>query len=210
MGINELKKAVYAAFSSARMTDELDEQMISCIVYDLVKRVISTDAPASNDARSIAQGYIPFVSYSQMRTEVESFGHSTFLGFTARQISRINELYMQRIEVKPFSSVYFSQYMYRLSDVPQADYERLASVHKRLMAPIAKFYSDQYGKQDSDLEVFTALGYTAGPGKEIVFSVKGIDPARVASDIKTSRIPVQSPRDYQAVRAEGRYVRIIT
>lgn len=222
MRTSELKKGVYSAFATARLADRIDEQILSCLVYDLVRRVLESEESQSNDIRSLAESYIPgmvrkldgfkssFASYSQMRSEVTSYGHSTFLAFTQQQIARINALYRERVAIKDFSSVYFSQYMYRVSNLRDVDYRRLSSVHRRLMSPIARFYADQYGKRDSDLEIADALLYADKPGKEILFSVRGIVPSRVVADIRSRRIPVRSPEDYSEARVQGKYVRIVT
>lgn len=219
MRTNEIKKGVYAAFATARLADKVDEQILSCILYDVVRRVLSSDQSQQNDVRSLAQGYLPgltrkfnefkssFVSYSRMRSEVESFNRSTFLGYTQQEIARINRLYQERVEVKQFSSLYFSQYMYRLSSLKESDYRRLSSVHRSLMSPIARFYTDQYGKADSDLEILDAESYGGKPGKEIVFSVKGVEPARVVSDVRTGRIPVSGR--YSSIAVDGKYVRVV-
>ena len=219
MRVSEIKKGVYAAFSSVGIADKVDEQLLSCLLYDVVRRVLSSDQSQQNDVRSLAGSYLPgmrrnfeefkvsFISYTQMRAEAQAFGHSTFLGFTSQQIARVNSLYRERVEIVPFSSVYFSQYMYRVSNLRDADYRRLSSAHKRVMAPIAKFYSDQYGKSDSDLEVIDSLVYPDKPGKEILFSVKDVEPSRVVADIRTSRIPVSSGLDMYKV--QGKYVKIV-
>jgi hypothetical protein len=219
MRTNEIKKGVYASFATARMADKVDEQILSCIIYDVVRRVLASDESQQNDVRSIAENYLPgltrkfqefkssFVSYSRMRSEVESFNRSTFLGYTQQEIAKINKLYQERVEVKPFSSLYFSQYMYRISDLKEPDYRRLSGVHRSLMSPIARFYTDQYSKSDSDLEVLDAESYGGKPGKEIVFSVKGIEPSRVVSDIRTGRIPVSGR--YSSIEVDGKYVRVV-
>lgn len=222
MRISEIKKGVYGAFVSFKVEDKVDEQILSCLLYDTVKRVLSLEEGIQNDVRSLALTYLPglskrldefkasFLSYSAMRAEVESYGHPTFLSFTASQIARIVSLYQDRTKVVPFSSVYFSQYMYKLASVPERDYRRLAATHRRLMGPIARFYSDKNKGSDSDLEVFTALSYPDKPGKEILFTVKGVEPSRVVADIRTARIPVYRPRDYQEIRVKGKYVLIVT
>jgi hypothetical protein len=222
MRISEIKKGVYGAFASARLEDNVDEQILSCLIYDIVKRILSSDDQVQNDIRSLAASYIPgmvkkldefrssFASYSTMRSEIESFSKPTFLSFSSREISRIVSLYQDRTKVVPFSSVFFSQYMYKLINVPEMDYKRLSNIHRRLMSPIARFYSEQYDGADSDLEIFTALGYPDRPGKEILFTVKNVDPSRIVSDIKTSRIPISRNSEYQEVRVKGKYVMVVS
>jgi hypothetical protein len=223
MRINDIKKGVYSAtLTAAKGIETVDLLIVSCLVYDIVKRLISNQTSFNNDVRSMAESYIrpvsrnlnlfkrSFISYAEMRSQVESFGHSSFLQFTASQISSIVRLYQDRTRILPFSSAYFSQYMYKLSNVSQADYERMTRVHTRTMAPIARFYTDQYGKSDSDLEVFSALVYRDRPGKEILFSVRGIQPSRVVADILTSRVPIRKNSEYVSVSIDGNYVRILT
>jgi hypothetical protein len=222
MRVSEIKKGVYGAFVSFKVEDKVDEQILSCLLYDLVKRVLALEDSQQNDVSSLAGSYLPglakkleefkvsFISYSSMRAEVESFGNSTFLAYTSSQIARIAALYQDRTKILPFSSVYFSQYMYKLTNVGERDYKRLSRVHSNLMGPIARFYADKNRGSDSDLEVFTALGYSERPGKEILFTVKGVDPSRVVADVRTARMPVYTPRDYQEIRVKGKYVMIVT
>jgi hypothetical protein len=218
--INELKRGIYAAFLSSPLPDKDDELVLSCIMYDFLGRIVSQQGGLENDVRKLAIDYLPgfnkrlaelrssFISYSLMRSKVQSYRKGTFLEFTGQEISAVIELYKNNSRVREFSSAFFSQRMYRVSGVSGSAYRRLARVHSSVMSPIAKFYSRSYGKKDSDLEISDSLGYPAVPGKEILFSVRGVPASRVVSDVRSGRIPISSPRDFYEIRVDGDKVRV--
>lgn len=220
MRINELKRGIYAAFLSSPLPDRDDELVLSCIMYDFLGRVVSGQGGLENDVRKLAIDYLPsfakrlselkasFISYSLMRSRVQSYGKGTFLEFTGQEISGVIELYRNNARVREFSSSFFSQRMYRVSGVTGSAYRRLARVHSSVMSPIARFYARTYGKKDSDLEVADSLGYAASPGKEILFSVRGVPASKVVSDVRSGRIPISSPEDFYEIRVDGDKVRI--
>ena len=67
---------------------------------------------------------------------------------------------------------------------------RLSKIHKDVMIPISLFYRENYGIEESALEVYDAELYQNNPGKAILFAIKGIPSARVVADIKAENIHI--------------------
>jgi hypothetical protein len=222
MKINEIKKGIYNAFITQSLEDKTDELIISCLLFDYIKKVISNENNLENNIKTLAETYIPnfkrnlavfkesFISYDQMRQTIQGYNKNIFLEFTSTDIEKIIKLYKDRTLILPFSTNYFSQYMYRVSNISDYHYKRLSSIHLNIMVPIAKFYIDNFKAVDRDLEILSALGNPNNPGKEILFSIKNIDSARVVNDISTSRIPLKETRDFYSIRVYKEYVKIIT
>jgi hypothetical protein len=221
MKINELKKGIVNAFLSNPLDDKTDELIISCLLYDFTKKIVENETNLENNVKLLAANYLPsfiknlneykqsFIAYITMRETVESYKKDSFLQFTSEDITRINDLYKSRVQIKKFSTNYFSQYMYKLINISDYHYKRLADIHKRIMTPIIKFYVDNYGLSDSDMEIYSSQEYLENPGKDILFSIKGIDPARVVNDVNFFRIPIKKPSDFFEIRVYKNYVRLI-
>lgn len=218
MKIDEIKKGIYNTFLTKPMDDKIDEMIISCLMYDYLKKIVANETNLQNNMKNLADTYldnfkkilttfkVTYLSYSQMREEISAYKKNSFLEFTSTDISKIIKLYQERIKILPFSTTYFSQYMYRVTNIKNHQYIRLAEIHEKVMKPIIKYYIDGYGAIDSDLEIVSALGSLNNPGKEIIFSIKDIDPARVVNDIITKRIPIS----YYSVKVYKNYVKILT
>jgi hypothetical protein len=222
MKISEIKKGVYNAFLTQPLEDKVDELIISCLMYDYIKKIIANENNLENNLKTLAETYLPnfkrnlaafkesFISYDQMRQTISGYRKNSFLEFTATDIEKIIKLYQDRTQILPFSVNYFSQYMYKIINISDYHYKRLSNIHLKVMIPIIKFYVDNFKSTDRDLEVLSALGNPNNPGKEILFSIKNIDSARVVNDISTSRIPLKETRDFYNIRVYKEYVKIIT
>jgi hypothetical protein len=222
MRINELKRAIYNAFITNPIDDKTDELIVSCILYDFLRKVVENETSLQNNIKEVASNYLPsfikslnsfresFISYITMRETIESFRKNSFLEFTQDEINAILTLYRDRTQIKKFSSMYFSQYMYKVIDISDYHYKRLSSIHFNLIVPIIKFYKNNYGASDTDMEIVSALEYLENPGKEMLFSINGVDPSRVINDINSFRIPIKKGRDFYDIRTYKNLVRIIT
>jgi len=123
-----------------------------------------------------------------MKTYIDKLNISSFLGYSRDNISDIQSMYEDTTEIVPFSSQYFSQYMYKVSNISTTLYERLSNIHKLIMVPILRYYIDNYGAVDSDMDVYSAdSAYTDNPGKEIIFSINNINAGTIASDIAANK-----------------------
>jgi len=222
MKINEIKKGVYSAFLTQPLEDKIDELILSCLMYDYIKKVIVNESNLENNMKLLAETYLPnfkrnlaafkesFISYDQMRKTIEGYRKNSFLEFTSTDIEKIIRLYQDRTKILPFSTNYFSQYMYKVINISDYHYKRLSNIHSKIMTPILKFYIDNFNSKDSDLEILSALGNIRNPGKEISFSIKNIDSARIVNDVSTSRIPIKKDTDFYSIKVYKEYVKLIT
>jgi len=221
MRINEYRRAVYNALLSSAVEDSTDNLILSCILYDYVKKIVENERSLANNVRDLAQNYLPgfkrnlesfktsFISYDTMRKTIESLQKDSFLNFNENDINSIVSLYRDRTQVISFSSNYFSQYMYRVLVANDYQYKRLSSIHFSVMVPIIKFYVSNNGMSDSDMEVFSATNYLENPGKEILFRIRGLAPSKVVNDVKTFRIPIKENRDFYSIEVYKDFVKIM-
>jgi len=218
MNISNIKKGVYEGLAAVPFDNNNNRLIVSCLLYDYIKRVIGSEDQNKNNVKSLVNSYAgiykdqltafsnKFVSYNIMVRTVESFEKNSFLEFTEREIYSIIDYYKNRTELIKFSTTFFSQYMYKIVDMRYNQYQRLSDIHFNVMVPIIKFYMSNNGLNSEDLEIFDAEVYKDNPGKEILFGVKGISSTRVVSDIKTNKIII----DYYKVDIYGQYVKITT
>jgi hypothetical protein len=191
-------------------------------MYEYIDNVLKAENTLQNNIKSLIDTYAPsftrkvreskatFISYDLMRSKIESFRKTNFLAFSLDNISQINRIYQDKTEIKKFSLNYFSQNMYKLTNISDYHYKKLSNNHFKIMVPISKFYKDTYGIPESDLEILTALGYSDNPGKEIIFSIKNIDPAMIVNDVSSLRIPLKKGDDYYSIKKYGQYVKLLT
>ena len=100
--------------------------------------------------------------------------------------------------------------MYKISNLSHYHHRRLAVIHQNVMVPIMKYYINALGLSASDLEVYSAEEYKSNPGKEILFSIKGVTPGRILNDINAFRIPLSLPEDIYSVKIEAPYIKLTT
>lgn len=200
MTSSSLQKSIYRATASYSFSDNYDRLIISCVLYTFLSSIIANDSSYASSAMSTAQSYISTyvsklnvikttkISYSVMKTYIDKLNISSFLGYSRDNISDIQSMYEDTTEIVPFSSQYFSQYMYKVSNISTTLYERLSNIHKLIMVPILRYYIDNYGAVDSDMDVYSAdSAYTDNPGKEIIFSINNINAGTIASDIAANK-----------------------
>jgi hypothetical protein len=217
MNISNVKKGVYEGLITTNFPSNADRLIVSCLLYDYTKKILENEDKNKNNVKRLVASYAEiykdqlgvfkekFVSYIIMVRTIESFRKETFLEFTESEIYQIIDYYKNRTELVKFSITSFSQYMYKIINLKYDQYQRLSNIHFNIMVPIIKFYMDNNGLSAQDLEIFDAEVYKDNPGKEILFGVKGINPTRVVSDIKTNNILI----DYYKVETYDSYVKII-
>jgi hypothetical protein len=222
MIVNNIKSGIISSLISFQFEDVIDRLITSCLLYEYLDNVLKTDNELQNNIKTLADTYAPnftrklreaketFISYDLMRAKIESFKKTNFLAFSLNEINQINQIYKDKTEIKKFSLNYFSQYMYKLVNISDYHYKKLSINHFKIMAPISRFYKDTYGIPESDLEIFTALGYIDNPGKEIIFRIKGVDPTIVVNDVSSLRIPIKKNDDYYSIKKYGQYVKLLT
>jgi hypothetical protein len=212
-----LKKNIYEAFRSITFDSNVDKLITSCLLYDYTKKVLARENDISNNVRGLVESYTSsyknilenfksrFISYTIMVRTIESYRKNVFTDFTESEINAILEYYQNRAEIAQFSTTYFSQYMYKIVNMKQNLYTKLSETHFTVMVPIIKYYMDNFGLNQSNLEIFDAEVYLQKPGKEILFGIKGISPARVVADITSGNIAIT----YQDIGIVDQYVKIV-
>jgi hypothetical protein len=226
MSNKNIKTGIQNAFIDSKLTDNVDKLIASCLMYDFISKIIEKDSSVQNDIRVLAQNYVDlftrklyeaknnFISYDLMRSEVISFNKNNFIAFTNSEIRRIDEIYLDKTMLKKFSVFYFSQYAYKLLNLSEYHYKRLSENHFKVMVPLVSFYMDSLKISDSDVEIFSSLGYRENPGKEVIFKIKNVEPAKIISDIRSFKIPIKEsdsklPNDFFKIDISGDYLKII-
>lgn len=199
---NHIKQGIELALMSHKFESDIDRIIISCILYDYIQKILKEQPSYQNNSKDLASSYLELflnefksykssaVSYTIMRKLVEKLNKGSILQFYDDEIREVIDLYNNKTAVVPFSSYSFSQYMYRVLNLSHKGYRFLSEVHKSVMVPILQFYKNNYEINDSDMEIYSAEEYPEIPGKEILFSIKGINSTKIASDIKMKRIPL--------------------
>jgi hypothetical protein len=218
MRSNDTKKAVYEALASVdTFSDNTDRLIASCLLFDYIKKLLSNDTGLQNNAKNLAASYSDlfietlasfkkkFVSYNAMRDLIESYRRDNFITFTDQQVIAVVRLYQDKTLIAPFSTKVFSQYMYKVIKVNRAQYDRLRKIHFEVVVPIIRFYMDNYGLGQEDIEIESGTEYPATPGKEILFSIKDVTPSKVVSDIKSGMIDIS----VFSAEVKGRFIRLI-
>jgi hypothetical protein len=221
MTINNIKKGVYNSLLSVNLEDNTDILILSCLLYDYVSRVISTEQSLQSNVKKVVETYLPgfikklteykegFVAYTTIKEYIENLRKNSFLEFTLLNINSVVKLFQDKTQIKDFSTSYYSQYMYRILNISQYHNSNLNRFHFSIMVPIIKYYIDGYKAVPSDMEVFNAIGVEDNPGKEILFKIKNIESSKVLNDIRSSRIPLSSPKDFFSISLYKNYIRII-
>jgi hypothetical protein len=216
---NNIKNSIYQTLINQKLDDETDKIIVSCLMYDYISRVLKMSNGEQNDINSLASSYFKLfknsfseykknaVSYSIIRSTVEGFKKNSILEYYEDEIEEIAKYYQDKTQLVPFSSNYFSQYMYRIIKLSNSQYERLSNIHFNIMIPIINFYKVGYGAKDSDLEIFSAEGYAENPGKEIIFTIKDYESSRVINDIKVGKINFKS--SIYSVSSYKNYIKIV-
>jgi hypothetical protein len=214
--INNIIKGIHDSLIKVQIEDNTDRLIVSCLLYDYIKRLIVVEDKNKNNIKTLASSYAKlfsdnlksfkqtYVSYSVMRRNVEDFKKSSFLQYTEPEINQINELYKNKTRSVQFSSTYFSQYMYKVVNLKYHQYVRLSNIHFNVMVPIIKFYMDSYDMKAKDLEIFDAELFLGNPGKVILFGIKDTPAQRVVRDILAKNINI----DYYKIEVSDDLVKI--
>jgi hypothetical protein len=226
MSNKNIKVGVQNALIDSKLTDNVDKLIASCLMYSFIGKIIEDDGSIQNDIRVLAQSYADiftrkineaknnFISYDLMRSRIASFNKNNFIAFTNSEINMINKIYLDKTLIQKFSVFYFSQYMYKLLNLSEYHYKRLSENHFKVMVPLVSFYMDTAKISEEDVEIFSSLGYRDNPGKEVIFKIRNIEPARVISDIKSFKIPIKEsddklPNDFFKISIYEGYLKII-
>jgi hypothetical protein len=221
MSNQNIKVGIKNAFIAHPMEDNIDQLIASSLLYDLLERIIKSEENLQNDIRALAETYLKgyvkkvldaksnLVSYESMRAKAISYRKNDFMLFTRDNIKQIVDLYNDKTAIVKFSTQYFSQYMYKLLNIPYNNYNRLSENHFAFMVPVMNFYIDKYGLNSDSMEISSAMHYPPSPGKEISFKIKSVEPASIVSNISTGRIPLVKDRDYHSVKVSGDLVKVI-
>jgi hypothetical protein len=216
--INNIIKGIHDSLIKVQIEDNTDRLIVSCLLYDYIKRLIVVEDKNKNNIKTLASSYAKlfsdnlksfkqtYVSYSVMRRNVEDFKKSSFLQYTEPEINQINELYKNKTRSVQFSSTYFSQYMYKVVNLKYHQYVRLSNIHFNVMVPIIKFYMDSYDMKAKDLEIFDAELFLGNPGKVILFGIKDTPAQRVVRDILAKNINI----DYYKIEVSDDLIKITT
>jgi hypothetical protein len=200
--INSIIKGIHDSLVKVKIEDNTDRIIVSCLLYDYIKRVVVSEDKNKNNIRNLASSYAKlfsdnlksfketYVSYSVMRRSVEDFNKTSFLQYSESEINRINELYKNKTRSVQFSTTYFSQYMYKVVNLKYHQYVRLSSIHFDVMVPIMKFYIDSYDMKAKDMEIFDAELFLGNPGKVVLFGIKDISSQRIVKDILSNNINI--------------------
>jgi len=217
MRITNLKRGIYDALLSLKFDSNEDKIIISCLLFDFVKNIISNENDNENTIKELAKNYAEnyrnilsefkkkFVSYTVMIRRIAEYNKDVFISLTDKQINEIIALYRDKTQLIPFSINNFSQYMYKILTLSFKGYGKLSENHFKVISPIIRYYIDNYNLSESDLEIFDAELFPSNPGKGILFSIKGINPSKIVNDIKQNRIII----DYYSVETFKNYVKII-
>jgi hypothetical protein len=217
MKISNLKRGIYDGLFPVSFESNTDKLIVSCLLYDFIKRSISAEGDNENTIKTTARNYAEnykniiaefkkkFISYTIMVRRIENYNKESFLQFSEKEINEIVQLYQDRTQLIPFSINNFSQYMYRIANMNYSQYQKLSQNHFDVMAPIIRYYMDNYNLNDSDLEVFDAEVYPGNPGKGILFSIKDITPSKIINDIKSNNIIIK----YYSLAVVQNYVKIV-
>jgi hypothetical protein len=217
MRITNLKRGIYDALLSLKFDSNEDKIIISCLLFDFVKNIISNENDNENTIKELAKNYAEnyrnilsefkkkFVSYTVMIRRIAEYNKDVFISLTDKQINEIIALYRDKTQLIPFSINNFSQYMYKILTLSFKGYGKLSENHFKVISPIIRYYIDNYNLSESDLEIFDAELFPSNPGKGILFNIKGINPSKIVNDIKQNRIII----DYYSVETFKNYVKII-
>jgi hypothetical protein len=217
MRITNLKRGIYDALLSLKFDSNEDKIIISCLLFDFVKNIISNENDNENTIKELAKNYAEnyrnilsefkkkFVSYTVMIRRIAEYNKDVFISLTDKQINEIIALYRDKTQLIPFSINNFSQYMYKILTLSFKGYGKLSENHFKVISPIIRYYIDNYNLSESDLEIFDAELFPSNPGKGILFGIKGITPSKIVNDIKQNRIII----DYYSIETFKNYVKII-
>jgi len=220
MRISELKQGVYEGLMLVEFDDNTDKLIVSCVMYSFIKNLLSVNTENENNSKNIVKSYSSViknnfniyknsaVSYNIIRKTIEGYNKNGFLEFNSSQIDNITALYRNKTKTVPFATTSFSQYMYKVFTMKHSSYIKLSKIHFDIMVPIIKYYQLNNGVNPSDLEIFDAELYAPTPGKEMLFTINGINPGRIVSDIKANRIPIRDK--IYLVKTANPYIQIIT
>lgn len=221
MSNQNIKVGITNAFIPYQLQDRTDQLIVSCLLYEVLERMTSKETSLQNDLRALAdnylQGYIKkvsdakrnLISYEAMRQRISEIGKVDFLSFTRDNIMSVVRIYQDKTAIEKFSTQYFSQYMYKLLNIPNASYTKLSRNHFAVMVPIMSFYIDKFRRNSEDMEILTALGYPKNPGKEVSFKIKEVEPARILADVRLGRIPLIEGTDFHSMRTDGEFVTVV-
>lgn len=201
MTFNNMKIQINMAARAGTYDDSLglanvNKTIVCCLLYALISFMVSNDKTYAGQVRSIAAQYLDtyigivesmrtkYVSYSAMRTYLRNLKYPEFTTMSKDQVQKIIDLYYNKTEIKPYSKNEFSHRMYNLADISQQGYDRLRKIHYYVMVPIFQYYIENAGAQPSDIEIYSVDNVDTNPGKEIIFRIADISPARIIVDIR--------------------------
>jgi hypothetical protein len=209
-------KGIHDSLVKVKIDDSVDRLIVSCLLYDYINRLIVLEDNNRNNIKKLASSYVKlfsdnlknfkesFVSYTVMRRTVENFQKGSFLQFNEEEINKIIGLYKNRTRTVPFSTTFFSQYMYKIVNLKYHEYIRLSDIHFKVMIPIMKYYMDNLDLKAKNMEIFDAEVFLSNPGKIILFGIKGVPAQIVVKDILSGVINI----DYYQVDIEEDLVKI--
>lgn len=213
-----LQHKVYEAVFKQSSFTKTEKNAICCILYKYCSNLLNSDSANASSVNSIASSYCgsisalfkslqsKYLSYNLILKEINDYNKDNFTQYTDHEIENIYKLYQNKTQVVSFSINNFSQYMYKVSGITHYQHTKLAQIHKKIMKPIAAYYMDKYGIADSNLEVYSATNDDEAIGREIIFTIKGINNSIVVNDVTKGIIPI----DYYSIEVDGDYIKLIT
>jgi hypothetical protein len=185
----------YGESSDTTSESKYNKIIASCLIFYIIKNLIATDSSNESNIVTLAGNYgttyksivsgmkNTYISYLLMQNKLAEYKPASFLDMTNEKIETIYKLYQNKTEIKKFSCINFSEYMYNVSSISADNEIKLRKIHFDVMVPIMKFYKATNGLNDNNMVIIQADtgGYI---GKEIIFYIDGVSNANLIYDIK--------------------------
>lgn len=183
--------------------DNIDVVLVECLDYHMTIGLLNSgmiEAGAIADTTDkYAKSYIStmknlkgnYTAYSIMRKYVKDNGIETLFDATQENLNKIETIYAARKELKTFNPGHFDPLMYNVSNLDGSYFSRMGDIHRKIMAPIFKFYQKNYNIELVNFIIEDSLIVLDNPGKKIKFRIDGVSSPTIAAHLNMDVIGVK-------------------
>lgn len=200
MTFNSLKTSVYKTLQRMNFnkydekTNHVNKILTGVLLINNVQKILKYDPNNNTDAGAIINEYGntfkniaeslkgTYISYKLIYNEIVSWNIGSILEITAEKINKILPLYQQKEIVKEFSPNYFSQYMYNITGLNDAELHNLEFVHGKIISPMMKYYINEFNITPKNISLDVEnIGFR---GKIVYLAISGISNSKIMADIE--------------------------
>lgn len=200
MNENSIKIAITRNFLNSTMENE-DIIASEVIIYKYISELVKINNERQNSIDNLISAYSDQLSeeyvntknkyscYSQIREYILNINKDNFLLLTEAELEHIYDLYKNRVLIENFSISSYSPRMYGVSvNISEKDNQKLNKTHNEIFVELSKFLTSKYGIPTKNMHIQNSQLSEDNIGKKITFTVDGISPIIVYTELLNSYI----------------------